>query len=183
MAIDFPNTPAIDDVFTAGVMSWSWDGTSWNLVTSGVAGAQGIQGPQGTTGIQGPFGIQGVQGVIGPTGPQGIQGIQGTYGPATAPVSAVTSYTLILSDVGKTVSVSSGGVTVPASVFSAGDNCIIFNNSGSNQTITQGSGVTLRHAGTANTGNRTLAQYGVATLLCVTGGASPVFVIAGTGLT
>ena len=55
----------------------------------------------------------------------------------------------------------------------------IYNNSGSNQTITQGTSVTLRSAGTANTGNRTLAQYGVCTVLCV---ASNTFVISGAGL-
>jgi hypothetical protein len=70
-------------------------------------------------------------------------------------------------------------VTIPQNVFSVGDAISIYNNSNSSQTITQGSGVTLRQAGTANTGNRTLAQYGVATVLCV---ASNVFVISGGGL-
>jgi hypothetical protein len=65
-------------------------------------------------------------------------------------------------------------------VFSIGDNVTIFNNSSSNQTITQGAGVTLRAGGSTNTGNRTLSSYGVATILCV---AADVFVITGTGLT
>ena len=39
--------------------------------------------------------------------------------------------------------------------------------------------VTLRQAGTSNTGNRSLALYGVATLMCV---ASNTFVISGVGL-
>ena len=90
------------------------------------------------------------------------------------------SYTLVASDVGKHISITTGGVTVPASVFSIGDNVTIFNNSTSNQTITQGSGVTLRSGGSTATGNRTLAGYGVATVLCV---AADVFVITGTGLT
>jgi hypothetical protein len=89
------------------------------------------------------------------------------------------SYTLVASDLGKHISISSGGVTVPVGVFSTGDVVSIYNNSGSNQTISQGSS-TLRQAGTANTGNRTLAQYGVATILCV---ASNTFVISGAGLT
>lgn len=90
------------------------------------------------------------------------------------------SYTLVAADLGKHISISTGGVTVPASVFSAGDAISIYNNSGSNQTITQGGSVTLRQAGTANTGNRTLAQYGIATVLCV---SSNTFVISGAGLT
>lgn len=96
------------------------------------------------------------------------------------PQNAKTAaYTLVVGDNGKHISITTGGVTVPASVFSAGDVVTIYNNSGSNQTITQGSSATLRQAGTANTGNRTLAQYGVCTVLCV---ASNTFVISGGGL-
>lgn len=96
------------------------------------------------------------------------------------PQNAKTAaYTLVVGDSGKHISITTGGVTVPASVFSAGDVVTIFNNSGSNQTITQGASVTLRLAGTATTGNRTLAQYGVCTVLCV---ASNTFVISGGGL-
>ena len=28
-AIDFPNSPSVDDVFTVGDRSWKWDGTVW----------------------------------------------------------------------------------------------------------------------------------------------------------
>jgi hypothetical protein len=93
--------------------------------------------------------------------------------------SQTGAYVLVASDVGKHISITTGGVTCNASVFSAGDAVTIYNNSGSSQTITAGSGVTIRLAGSSSTGNRTLAQYGVATLLCVTGGASPVFVATG----
>jgi hypothetical protein len=93
------------------------------------------------------------------------------------------AYTLVVGDAGKHISITTGGVTVNASIFSVGDMVTVFNNSGSSQTITQGTSVTLRLAGTATTGNRTLAQYGIATLLCVTGGASPVFACTGAGLT
>lgn len=93
--------------------------------------------------------------------------------------SQTSAYVLTATDVGKHISITTGGVTCNASVFSAGDAVTIYNNSGSNQTITAGSGVTIRLAGSSSTGNRTLAQYGVATLLCVTGGASPVFVATG----
>jgi hypothetical protein len=90
------------------------------------------------------------------------------------------AYVLVASDHGKHISITTGGVTVPASVFGIGDTVTIFNNSTSNQTITQGASVTLRQVGTANTGNRTLAQYGLCTILCV---ASNTFVITGGGVT
>jgi hypothetical protein len=91
-----------------------------------------------------------------------------------------SAYTLIASDAGKHINITNGGVTVPSGVFSVGDAISIFNNSTNDQTITQGGSVTLRQAGTINTGNRTLARYGLATILCV---ASNVFVIIGSGLT
>jgi hypothetical protein len=93
--------------------------------------------------------------------------------------SQTTSYTLVSSDAGKHISITTGGVTVPSGVFSVGDAVSIYNDSGTNQTITQGSSVTLRNAGTSSTGNRTLAQYGLATILCV---ANNTFVISGSGL-
>lgn len=101
------------------------------------------------------------------------------------PQNAQTSaYTLIAGDAGKHISITTGGVTVPTGVFGVGDTISIYNNSGSDQTITQAaSGVTLRQAGTASTGNRTLAQYGLCTVICVDATTNAnVFVIGGAGL-
>jgi hypothetical protein len=96
------------------------------------------------------------------------------------PNSQTGAYVLVATDSGKYISITTGGVTVPAGIFTAGQTISIYNNSTSSQTITQGSGVTLTQAGTANTGNRTLAQYGLATVLCT---GTNAFVITGAGLT
>jgi hypothetical protein len=93
--------------------------------------------------------------------------------------SQTSGYTLILADNGKHIS-TTANVTVPASVFSVGDTVTIYNNSSSSITIIQDASVTLRQVGTATTGNRTLAQRGLATILSV---ASDEFVITGGGLT
>lgn len=96
------------------------------------------------------------------------------------PQNAKTAaYTLVAGDAGKHISITTGGITVPSGVFAVGDAVSVYNNSGSNQTITQGASTTLRLAGSASTGNRTVAQYGLCTILCV---ASNVFVISGAGL-
>lgn len=84
--------------------------------------------------------------------------------------SQTASYTLAITDQGKHVYITTGGVTVPPNgsvAFPIETIVSIVNASGSTQTITQGSGVTLRLSGTATTGNRTLAAYGIATLLKV----------------
>jgi len=94
-------------------------------------------------------------------------------------VSKTSAYTLAVGDVGSIISITTGGVTVPTAVFTAGDTILIYNNSTSSQTITQGSNVTLRLPGTSETGNRTIQQRGLVTVLCL---ASNEFLITGTGL-
>jgi hypothetical protein len=91
-----------------------------------------------------------------------------------------TSYTFVATDAGKLVTSTTGGATVPASIFSAGQNISYYNNSGTPQTITQGASVTLIQVGTGATGNRTLAGYGLVTIICV---SSNTFLITGNGLT
>jgi hypothetical protein len=100
----------------------------------------------------------------------------------TVPANSQTSaYNVASTDAGKFISITTGGVSVlTTTAFTVGQSVSIYNNSGSNQTITQGASVTLRQVGTANTGNRTLAQYGLCTLLCV---ASNTYVITGGGVT
>jgi hypothetical protein len=96
--------------------------------------------------------------------------------------SQTSSYVLVAADAGKTISITTGGVTVPNSVLAAGNIVTIYNNSGSSQTITQGAGVTLQWAGqtASSTGNRTLGLYGIATLIYITASTA---VISGAGLT
>ena len=91
------------------------------------------------------------------------------------------AYTLALSDAGKQVSNTTGGWVIPANgsvAFPIGTAIALYNNSGSSQTISITTD-TLRQAGTASTGSRTLAQYGLATCVKV---ASTTWVISGAGL-
>ena len=95
-------------------------------------------------------------------------------------VSKTSSYTLELTDAGKHIS-TTAGVVIPANgslSFPTGTAIAIYNNSASNITISITSD-TLRLAGTTTTGNRTLANYGLATVTKV---ASTVWVISGAGL-
>tara|TARA_B100001029_G_C15029125_1_gene435693 strand:+ start:449 stop:1474 length:1026 start_codon:yes stop_codon:yes gene_type:complete len=81
------------------------------------------------------------------------------------PLAQKTSaYVLVAADAGRAVHITTGGVTVNNSVFSAGNAVTIINDSGSDQTITQGSGVTIYNSADASTGNRTLAGRGMATI-------------------
>lgn len=99
----------------------------------------------------------------------------------TVPINSQTgAYNLASTDAGKFISITTGGVSVlTSSAFTAGQSVSIYNNSASSQTITQGASVTMYLVGTATTGNRTLAQRGLCTILCV---ASNTYVITGGGL-
>ena len=74
------------------------------------------------------------------------------------------AYVLVAQDAGRAIHITTGGVTVNNSVFSAGNAVTIINDSGSDQTITQGSGLTMYNSADAATGNRTLAGRGMATI-------------------
>ena len=65
-------------------------------------------------------------------------------------------------------------------MFSIGNVVTVYNKSGSSVSIEEGTGVTLRLAGSPTDGNRTLSAYGLCTLLCID---SNDFVISGAGLT
>lgn len=78
-----------------------------------------------------------------------------------------------------------GAITAISSGFTldtgltAGTIMTIYNNSASSVTITQGSGVTLRLAGTTTTGDRTILARGMATICCLT---TSEYIMTGSGV-
>ena len=90
-------------------------------------------------------------------------------------LAKTSAYTLIATDHGKFISTNSA-ITVPPSVFTAGQTITIYNDSASSFAITKGSGVTMYWVQTGANADRTLSTRGVATILCV---ASNTFVITG----
>jgi hypothetical protein len=81
-----------------------------------------------------------------------------------------TSYTLLTTDVGEYIEVTTGGsITVPNSTFAAGDVISIFNNTTGNITIT--CSITTAYIAGTNTDKdtMTLATRGLATILFISG--------------
>ena len=66
-AIDFPNSPSVNNTHTVGNRVWKWNGTVWEVVRSTVPYSTGPTGPTGPTGSTGLTGVTGA----GPTGPTG----------------------------------------------------------------------------------------------------------------
>ena len=88
-----------------------------------------------------------------------------------------SAYTLVAADAGKHI-LASGNITIPNSIFSAGDGVVIVNNTSGDLTIT--SGITNLYLGTdGSTGNKTLASRCTCTVLFTSGTAG---YISGGGL-
>lgn len=177
------NTAEVGNLSVSGTAAFSGTTTAPTQVSTDnstkvatTAFVQSIAGGLGTMSTQNANNVNITGGTM-----SGMTSIADSVGNVrTLPIeNKTTGYTLLATDNGQVISITTGGVTVPSGVFSAGQVVTIFNNSGSSQTITQGSGVTMYLAGVGTTGNRTLGLYGVCTVLCV---ASNTFVAAGSGV-
>lgn len=167
---------------TTGVVNVSASLQTWAGITPGTGVATFLATPSSANLAAAVTGETGTGALVFATSPTLVTPVLGTpasgnLGSCTAdgtnavgyrnmPVNAKTgAYTLLASDLAKYIPNTTGGWTINNSVFSAGDVVTVYNDSASNQTITQGAGVTMYLAGTATTGNRTLAQRGWATAI------------------
>ena len=90
-----------------------------------------------------------------------------------------TTYTLVAGDTGKLVTASNASaitVTVPPSVYSAGEQIHIQQIGAGQVTFAQGSGVTITSTGATASAPKLRAQYSAATVICT---ASNTFTIVG----
>lgn len=81
--------------------------------------------------------------------------------------SQTSAYSLVAADAGKHISITTGGVTIPASVFAAGDAITVVNDSASDQTITCSAVTTYLANDTSTKTSLTLKARGIATFLFV----------------
>jgi hypothetical protein len=90
-----------------------------------------------------------------------------------------TTYTLVAADLGKFVTLSNASgitLTVPPSVFSAGNQIHIQQIGAGQVTFAQGSGVTITSTGATASAPKLRAQYSAATIICT---ASNAFTVVG----
>lgn len=208
MAINFPNSPTTNEVFSAGGRTWKWDGTTWlsvggELVVADItdltATATEINYTDGVTSaiqtqLNARAALSGASftGNISTTGT--IQGMPSLPTNATSAdnvgyvgmpqvLNPTSPYTISAGDGGEHIYMTSTGrtITIPANAsvpLEIGTTVVIINANGVTTTISINSD-TLRQANTTNTGTRTLASNGMATLVKV---AATEWVISGNGL-
>ena len=101
---------------------------------------------------------------------------------ATTGTTSGATYTLALADANNIVTTTNTTgvtVTVPASVFGAGDNITILQDAAGQVTFAAGSGVTIVSTGATTAAPKIRATYAGATVYYKTGGASPTVTIIG----
>jgi predicted enzyme related to lactoylglutathione lyase len=101
---------------------------------------------------------------------------------ATTGTTSGATYTLALADANNIVTTTNTTgvtVTVPASVFGAGDNITILQDAAGQVTFAAGSGVTIVSTGATTAAPKIRAAYAGATVYYKTGGASPTVTIIG----
>ncbi len=104
-------------------------------------------------------------------------------GPGNIPGNVTTgTYTIVAADAGKLVS-ATGTVTLPAATFEVGDAISVYNNTGSDMTLTCSAptAVYLGTDGSTKT-SLTLALRCICTFVCVDAGSNGSFVAVGGGL-
>jgi len=191
--INFPDSPAVNDTFTEGGRSWTWTGTTWNIVR-----VQQVTGPTGPPGV------------VSATSPINYNSDTQTVSLAATPLAASTTtaatgfgymglpqnetttgpYTLAAADAGKHIYASATRtVTIPPNTgagsvaFPVGTAISFLAGSGATLTIAITTDtLQLVGAPSANTAgtSRTLAQFGMATAVKV---APTIWYISGNGLT
>ena len=94
MAVNFPNSPSLNQTYTQGAITWRWNGYAWNRIpdpgAKGDPGSDGAAGAKGDTGAQGPAGAKGDTGATGSAGAKGDKGDTGSQGPQGNPGSDAT---------------------------------------------------------------------------------------------
>ena len=79
-----------------------------------------------------------------------------------------SAYTLLSTDSGQHVAISTGGVAITTStLFGVGDISVIYNDSEFTQNITAGAGVTFYQVSIGTTSTIGISTYGVANILCI----------------
>ena len=201
MAIDFPNSPTTNQLYTVGTRSWKWDGDTWNIYaatpaiyvqdsapTSPINGDQWYESDTGSWFLR----YQSVWVEIGNATDVAVTAIAATtstgatgVGYMGLPQNAATTgaYGVVAADAGTHIySTATRTITIPANASVAmpvGSTVVFVAGSGATVTIAITTD-TMYLAGPGTTGSRTLAAFGMATAVKIT---STSWIISGNGLT
>lgn len=140
-ALNFPNSPQINDFYSANNRIWKWNGTTWQ--SQGITGYTGSQGaPSGYTGSAstepGPTGSRGLIGYTGSQG-EGFTGSKGDLGYTGSGFINGQSITVDTINFADSTQMNSGANTSTKNRFINGAMAVDQRNNGASQTFTASS--------------------------------------------
>lgn len=182
MPLDFPTSPNLNDTYTFNNKTWVWNGSAWELQSTGAINNIPIGNATANTGnfttlAASSFTATGNIAGANVTSSGSVSDAKGDVR-TIALTAKTTAYTLTLADAGNCIA-SNADVAVPDSVFSTGQTVLVYNDSNASITIEQTANITMYQVGTTNTGNRTLAERGLTSIFCV---AANTFIVSGGGV-
>ena len=176
MAIDFPDSPSLNDTYVAGGKTYKWDGTAWEiygpnfnpdiLYVDTTNNRVGVNNTSPTVDLD----VTGNAAVSGNLAVGAIADVEQdiTNINELQINNPLTSYTLVLSDAGKLVqphSASANNLTIPPNssvAFPVGTQILVVQVGAGQVTLVEGSGVLIE----SKDGNKKLsAQFSAVTLI------------------
>lgn len=170
-AIDFPNSPTLNQQVTRGGFLWQWNGEVWRKINAGKS-AYAIAVDNGFTGTEAQWlaSLQGEDGVAGATGATGATGAQGPSGSPTRTIRSVSASTSLQSgDLNQMIRFTgtSTQVLTVNDVLTTGTSVEIIQDNSGRVEFQSGAGVTLLSSSGIF---RTKGQNSVVTLRCIASG-------------
>jgi len=190
MAIDFPDSPSVNDTYVAGGKTYKWDGTAWEiygpnfnpdiLYTDTTNNRVGINNTSPTVDLDvtGDVSISGTLAVgLNTDVEASIDAVESDVSTLQTDVTNINelqlntpgaSYTLVLGDAGKLVEMnvaSANTVTIPPNssvAFPVGTQILVVQLGSGQTTLVAGSGVSLR---SKDSNKKISARYAGATLI------------------
>jgi hypothetical protein len=186
MALDFPNSPSANDIYTNAGTTWVYDGSKWNILEDKQPYDKNLSTVITTDStLNGKFlqvfgGIPTWSSTISDATDTSIAQDIGYLGiPAAAGRGGTSPFTTNSADVGKYIYINISRAITISTIHPIGASIVFI--AGPSGTISIGSGGsdTMYLAGDGSTGTRTLAAYGIATALKVD---TTTWFISGNGL-
>lgn len=109
MALNFPSSPSLNEVYTSGDSSWTWNGTTWN--SNAPVGTSGFSGYSGS-GISGFSGFSGYSGASA-AGGGGLTNWTDSVTAGTRPTSSIKA-TNAATDVSAAIAPKGNGALIAA---------------------------------------------------------------------
>jgi hypothetical protein len=173
MAINFPDSPSVNDEFTAADRTWIWDGTTWLGAPVDIPPGTQVSDTAPSSPEVGQMWWESDSGILyvyydnfwieAPIAAPGVNGADGGFDSSQVVENKSSDYTLQSTDKGKLIT-SSAAITITVQGLSIGQQVDFLQTTSDKITFTAGSGATLN---SKLNKLKTAAAYSPASIKCI----------------